>query len=93
MQGETTHDVGGPLTIIANPLLFVALIIVLRKLGLNGNFKEDFFTDNAKYDFGHINACIGDREESTLKSQGGQLVISRASHLYQNCIWLEFQST
>ena len=43
MLGETTYDVGGPLTIIANPLLFVALIIVLRKLGLNCNFKEDFF--------------------------------------------------
>ena len=27
---------------IANPLLFVALIIVLRKLGLNGNFKMAF---------------------------------------------------
>ena len=60
---------------------------------LNGNFKEDFFTDNAKDDFGHINACIGDGEEITLKSQGGQLVISHASHLYKNCMWLEFQST
>ena len=40
---ETTHDVGGPLTIIANPLLFVALIIVLRKLGLNGTLKRTFY--------------------------------------------------
>ena len=36
---------------------------------LNGNFKEDFFTDSAKDDFGHINVCIGDREEIILKSQ------------------------
>ena len=40
---------------IANPLLFVALIIILRKLCLNGNFKMAFFTDNAKGGFGHIN--------------------------------------
>ena len=34
---------------------FVAQIIVLRKLGLIGNFKMAFFTDNVKDGFGHIN--------------------------------------
>ena len=41
----------------------------------------DFFTDNAKEDFGHIKACIGDREEITLYESGWPIG-HRASHLY-----------
>lgn len=55
-----------------------------------------FFTDNAKGYFGHSFFTVLVIVTKLLyKSQGhgGQLVINRASHLYKNCMWLEFQST